>query len=365
VTGVPSSIAPGQRRRIDITVAGLTGSGHDAEIRIEVLTPALAFLNLAGHSWRGGEHMFIRPTEARPDGTFVIRRTLTGIRRGGPVVVAASPVVPTTPREQTEQVIRRLRAGVIPTRRTYDEALAELLRPLGERALPRLAELLTDPELALQAADVLLRDQARGVPLVIAALSDIDASARGTVLSGLSSQLAKDPAFPYRAELRDAVRRLLDAGKRSQIGILTLGILGSSTDLPVLETVHRDESSRMLRDAAEQALARLGSRPHIEHIMTRLGVAVKTSRDAIEFGAAASAAAYAGHREFVPHLCAHLTDGTFTAGEWLLQPARAAAGAIASITGRTPTPETLAEACRVPTRQSIGSTEAGRPIRAN
>jgi hypothetical protein len=30
VTGVPSSIAPGQRRRIDITVAGLTGSGHDA-----------------------------------------------------------------------------------------------------------------------------------------------------------------------------------------------------------------------------------------------------------------------------------------------------------------------------------------------
>ncbi len=101
---------------------------------------------------------FIRVYEVSKDGTYTTKRTLQGIQPG-PIQLLANVIMPLTPHEVVEQV---LRTPGVNLRTTPGQEHAEALKPFGEEMLPLLAEFLTgDFDLSYEALQTMLIDPDR------------------------------------------------------------------------------------------------------------------------------------------------------------------------------------------------------------
>jgi len=243
LSGVPTELANGKFVKMRLVLSGLAGIARDAEIKIENFTPTVVILdrdppiNYFPHNL---EHFFIHPKDVKADGTYVTERSLMGIQHGDPIEIRANLVIPTTPHEAVEQILRtpRINFSKYPGVE-HTEALA----PFGNDMFPLVAEFLTDGELAWAAEDVLLADRAKAAPLVFAAIPKMSGQPLGIAMETYRRWAQEDSAFPYKRELHDAARDLLERGGGGTEAIFALAAVGTGADMPALEKVYQEQKA--------------------------------------------------------------------------------------------------------------------------
>jgi hypothetical protein len=334
--GLPTSFKKGRRYKIQLVVNGLAGIQQNTEIKLEIVTPAMvsieAYPPLAFRP-HDLEYIYIRPEEVGKDGTYTTRRTLQGIQ-SVPIQMLASVVMPLTPHEVVEQILRTPRLNL---RTKPGQEHAEALKPFGEETLPLLAEFLTgDFDLSYEALQTMLIDPDRAAPRVIAAIPRMQGQPQQIAFEVYTNAARDNPAFPHRRELHDAAFSALTRGgylSPNMAAVSALGVVGSELDFPILEQVYQNQSdsksgNALIRNASEAALARLGSQPHIANIKQQLSTVVKNTGDAAVFEQGAKSAVFTGNQDFVPLLCAHLHDPSWDFGDYGDYPSQAAELAI-------------------------------------
>ncbi len=330
--GLPTSFKNGKRYKIQLVVNGLAGIKQNTEIKLEILTPNMvsieAYPPLAFRPHEL-EYIYIRPEEVDKDGTYTTRRTLRGIQ-AVPIQMLANVVMPLTPHEAVEQILRTPHVNL---RTTPWQEHAEALKPFGEETLPLLAEFLTgDFDLSYEALQTMLLDPDRAAPLVLAAIPRMQGQPGEIALEVYTSAARDNPAFPHRRELHDAALGVLARGA-DMAAVNALGVVGSESDFPILEQVYQSQSesksgNALIRNASEAALARLGSQPHIANIKQQLSVVVKNTGDAAVFEQGVRSAVFTGNKDFIPLLCAHLHDPSWDFGDYGDYPSQTAELAI-------------------------------------
>src|SRR5207302_1850613 len=101
-----------------------------------------------------------------------------------------------------------------------------------------------------------------------------------------------------------------------QLALLAVGLTGHKGDFPLLESFYDNKHptpfwSRRLRNAAESALARLGSETHLKNIEGELKNPVPpvlNRKIAQTINEAIDKAAFSNNPRFIPFLCGHLKD---------------------------------------------------------
>jgi hypothetical protein len=120
-----------------------------------------------------------------------------------------------------------------------------------------------------------------------------------------------------------------------RVAVQTLGLLGSTDDIPLLSRLYEQDVQSA---AAEASLARLGSAPHIARIEAVLAAPLPMPfkrGDAHRISEAIKKAEFSQRREFVPLLCRHLDTPGFAESDVILEaPAWDAQSAIAQILGQ-------------------------------
>ena len=355
LTGVPKDLANGKYVKIRLTVTGLAGLDRDAEIRLENLTPTLASIDRdppISYFPHDLEYFFIQPKDVKAGGTYITERSLMGIQYGDPIRLTANLVIPTTPHEAAEQILRTPRKNLS---KFPGVEHAEALAAFGDSEFPLLAEFLTDGELAWAAEDVLFQDRQKAAPLLLAAIPRMGGQPLETAIDLFRHWAEEDAEFPYRRELHDASRAVLQKGE-SVSATYALATTGSDADITLLRTVYERQQKAVgganpvspFIEATEAALARLGSPEQIANIKAGLRTEVKTTADSAVFTRAANQAAFAGREEFVPLLCGHLNDPHWSFGDYGIYPAASAANAINAIRHAKLSPPELAALCAHP-----------------
>jgi hypothetical protein len=350
---LPASFKNGKRYKFQLSVSGLAGIRQNTEIRLEIMTPTLVSIEEdppIRYSPHNLEYIFIRPEDVRKDGTYATRRVLQGIQPGA-VEMQANVIMPLTPHEVVEQILRTPRVDF--SKRPAQEH-AEALKSIGEDPLPLLAEFLTgDFDLAYEALQTMLLDSDRAATLVIAAIPRMNQQPLEIALETYTRSARDNPAFLYRRELRDAALSVLLHGP-SMTAIRALGVVGSESDFPILEQIYRTQSDErsgnpLIRDASEAALARLGSQPHIANIKAQLSVIVKNTGDAAVFEEGARSAMFTDSKDFIPLLCTHLHDRSWDFGDYAESPSGTAELAIDALLHERIYGKELEVACRAAT----------------
>ena len=352
LAGVPAALGNGKHTKMRLTVSGLAGIQRDAEIKIEVLTPTLIDMDPdppISYFPHDREYIFISPKDVKPGGSYVAERSLMGIQYGDPIEITAKLVIPTTPHEAVEQILRTPRKNLS---KYPGVEHAEALAAFGDSEFPLVAEFLTDGELAWEAEYVLFQDRARAAPLLLGAIPRMDGQPLGMALDLFLRWANEDAGFPYRRELHEAARTVL-AQKDSASATYALATTGTEADIPVLEAIYRRQQKTVGESnpaspyliATEAALARLGSAEQIENIKAGLRTVVKTTADSAVFTRAANEAAFAGREEFVPLLCGHLNDPHWWFGDYGIYPGGSAVDAINAIRHSNLPPAEIAAEC--------------------
>jgi hypothetical protein len=314
----------------------LAGIRQNTEIKLKIVTPTVVSIakdppiSFGPHNL---EYIFIRPEDVRKDGTYAAQRTLWGLQQGA-IEMRANVVMPPTPHEVVEQILRTPRVDFS---KMPAQEHAEALKSLGEETPPLLAEFLTGaPDLAYEALQAMLLDPDRAAPLVITAIPGMHGQPKELALDAYTRSARDNPAFPYRRELHDAALSALTPGgylSADVAAVRALGVVGSESDFPILEQVYRSQSDErsgnaIIRDASEAALARLGSQPYIANIKPQLSVVVKNTADAAVFERGAKSAVLTDNKDFIPLLCAHLHDPSWDFGDYGVSPSETAELAI-------------------------------------
>jgi hypothetical protein len=353
LSGLPASFKNGHRSKVQLTVSGLAGIRQNTEIKLEIVTPTLVYIERyppISYFPHYLEYIYIRPEEVGKDGTYTTKRILQGIQPG-PIQMLANLIMPLTPHEAVEQVLRNPRVNFS---KTPAQEHAEALKPFGDETLPLLAEFLTgDFALSYESLQLMLLDPERAAPLVIAAIPRMQGQPQGLALDAYTRSARDNPAFPYRRELHDAAFSVLTPGgylSANMAAVSALGIVGSESDFPILEQVYRSQSeggsgNALVCDASEAALARLGSQPHIANIKAKLTVVVKNTADAAVFESGVRSAVFTDNKDFIPFLCAHLHDPSWDFGDYGVSPASTAELAIYSLLHKRYDGKGLASEC--------------------
>jgi hypothetical protein len=352
LSGVPRDLANGKRVKVLLTVTGLGGLDRDTEIRLENLTPTLASIDPnppLTYFLHNREYFFIQPKDVKAGGTYITERSVMGIQRGDPIRFTANLVIPTAPHEAVEQILRTPRKDLS---KYPGVEHSEALTAFGDAAFPLVAEFLTDGELAWEAEYVLFRDKLKAAPLVFPRIPQMGGQPLSLALGAYLDLAQRDPDFPYKRELHDVSRAVLEKGKLAMDAIFALAVVGTEADMPLLEKIYRGKKEHMttaaaydlVMNAAEAALARMGSAEHIRNIKERLSIVVNTPADAENFNRAANDAVFADNKVFLPELCAHLKDRGWWFGDYGISSASGAAAAVNAI-ARAKTPGERASAC--------------------
>lgn len=356
VSGIPKSDRSYRNDRpstLRVRVSGLAGMEKAIEIRIESLTAALLGTSDMTSFGRAVAYISIDPKDVRRDGAYRTSASADATRPGAMEIVA-SVVIPLTPHDQVAQILRTP-CKEYSTKPEY-HGNAEALKPFGTQALPLLAEFLTDSQLDYPALHLMLLDADRAAPLVMAAIPEMRGQALDVALDTYRNGARDNPGFLYRRELHDAAVAVLAhdqkiSGQENEEAILTLGVVGSDSDMPLLERIYQRNSNSttgvaLVRDVSEAALARLGVPAHIANIKARLRVEVKAPEDVAAFERLARMAAFTDNKEFVPYLCRHLGDPYWDFGDYALIPTVTAAQAIVTLEHKKDSPGIAADICR-------------------
>jgi hypothetical protein len=206
------------------------------------------------------------------------------------------------------------------------------------------AEVLFDDRLANEAAHALLAlDERRGLQLLLESMPK----------SGLSVERIGLVWFlEHQESLGDAVNKPAhDAALRvlgriastatAELAIYTVGMTGSAADFALLErfAVSSSPGGQVLRAASQTALARLGSRPHIEAIKAELAQPLPDNArypQGVRLAQTLRQAALAGKPELVPAICTHLDDPRVVEIDISVDPALLASNALSRILESAP-----------------------------
>lgn len=224
---------------------------------------------------------------------------------------------------------------------------AEKLKPFGESAMWTLETLLTDPELGWQASETMLAlDRDKAAPLIFASMPKSDRNIQFHTFKLYIRLIQNGEKVGCRKEMHDAAVRCLEAETNADAGeqaLYAIGLTGDKSDFPLLkklyENTHQTPTWRAkLRDAAEAALAKLGSQDHISSISTQLSQPIPepfTLEDAISLVASIEKAGFTQNRHFVPLLRRHLkTPEPKPRTDYIVSPAYSAGLALDAILGK-------------------------------
>jgi hypothetical protein len=341
----------GKTGKLKIRVTGLAGVTKAVPIKFEItpqqaglLEPTLKYEYFVSP----GQHAFIEPKEIKPDGSYTTERTVMRIVPG-PMSVSVQLEIPQNLRNVVETVLRtpRHNYSTMP-----EEEHAEDLKAYGDAVFPVLAELMVaeTPDQGYAAYTTLFHEGMKAAPLIIARMPQMNGQPLGMAMDAYTQMALKDPGFPYRQELREAVLQLI-AQKENSGAIEALGKLGTQDDIPLLESIYRatlpgDASTERVRESSNAALARLGVKPNIENLEKELAIPVKEPRDETNFRFATERAIYADRKELVPYLCMHVHDPGWWFGDYGVYPASDAIAAIVAIEHKGMTPDQIEDPCQ-------------------
>lgn len=317
-----------------IIIKGLAGATRDVPVEM------------------GAIPMYVNHEEVPADGVFTTTRTFRTVDGRSPI----SLVIPSNRREEVAAVLRT-------PSRTKTVKLAQqhaaIIKTLDFDAIPVLRELLDDFQLggdaALAAFEV---DEARALPMVLGAIPGVST---GVELIGFDYFISRPEAARVAAstDARAAAHRVLKrilSTSTAELAVYTLGLTGHAEDMPLLEQLagRAGMGTRGLRDAAQAALARLGSRPHLDRIHGDLAhVLTPTTRfdEASIVTRALRQAAFTGKAEMLSDVCTHVDDGRVWDVDISVDPGAAALTALAAIDGGAPVPPPSARRSRADWRR--------------
>jgi len=248
-------------------------------------------------------YIWIRPEQLKRDGNYAARFGLSGIQPGA-LRIQAGVVFPETQLEEVAMVLRQPRKDF---HHTPEEEYAEDLRALPYDTMPVAGRLLNG-ELGFEAAHTLLQlDADRGMPMIFASMSPSDGNVQHVAFSRFLYDYFNGRRR-FAAEAHDAAAKVLEA-EASIEALFVLEITGSDREFPLLEryTKHENKTQRWqdeVRDAADGALARLGSKPHLAKIKQELSqFKGDTFQGAVRLGQILKKAGFAGNPELIDAIC--------------------------------------------------------------
>jgi len=269
------------------------------------------------------------PAQLNPDGGFRAQFELDVFRPG--IRIQARIAFPRTRLEEVALILRQRRKN---QSRWPEEEFAETLRTLPYDPTRELATLLEDYWLGYSAAASLLRlDSHNGLPIILKSQPQFGFK---RFLSDYSSGL-----HLFQTEAYDAAKRVLEArttGVTAIEAIKVLSLTGSDLDFQILERYANlglvpHYLGDQLSDVAEGALARLGSKPHLDKIEQELHEAKKnyTFDEALRLSQILRKAELAGKAELSNAICPHLWSLVNNHTDVILDPAGWAASALQAI----------------------------------
>ncbi len=224
---------------------------------------------------------------------------------------------------------------------------AEKLKPLGDSVMRTLETLLTDPNLGWQASETMLvLDRDKAAPLIFASMPKSDRNIQFHTFQLYIRLIQNGEKVGCLKEMHDAAVRCLEADTNADAGeqaLLAIGLTGDRSDFPLLkklyENTHQTPTWRAkLRNAAEAALAKLGSKDHISNIKVQLSQPIPepfTLEDAVSLVASIEKAGFTKNRDFVSLLRRHLkTTEPKPRTDYIVSPSYSAGLALDAILGK-------------------------------
>jgi hypothetical protein len=306
-----------------VSVRGLTGLQEEVALKLDT------------------NYIFIRPTDVSATGAFQTQFALLGIE-SNVAGMETRLVFPQTPRDEVALILRRPRLS-----RGSDVVVerAQALKALNFDPFPFLEDFLTDYEVGSDAAYAMLAtDEPRALAVLFRTMPASGSNIQRIGFIWFVSHYAKSNGA--NSEARAAAIRVLMAPASSseavELALHTMGLSGSAEDLPLLEQHYRYRNGwsglRRIQDASEAAMARLGSRTHLENIRAELTVVVPeraTPDQAMRLGQVLEKAGFAGQTELLPAVCPHLADPSVTDIDVTWDPKLSAVAALNAIVNQT------------------------------
>jgi hypothetical protein len=323
----------GSVRNLKMTLSPPGDDGSTRELRVSGLTGVVRDVPVD----IAGAHFYIKASEVPADGVLSMRRRFGTADDGDAPLL----VVPESPRDEVAIVLRTpLREAGAPLAQQH----ARDLRMLDFDAVPVAAELLLDDRLGTEAAQALLAlDERRGLRLLFESMpkSGLSVERIGLVwfLEHRESlgDSVNEPA--HGAALRVLAR--IASTATAELALYTVGMTGSAADFALLErfAVSTAPGAVVLRAASQTALARLGSRPHIEAIKAELAAPLPERArysQGVRLAQTLRQAALAGTPELVPAICTHLDDPQVVEIDISVDPGLLASNALSRILESAP-----------------------------
>ena len=306
-----------------VSVKGLSGLQDEAALKLD------------------SNYIFIRPADVTAAGEYQTQFALLGIE-SNVAEMEARLVYPQTPRDEVGLILRRPRLN-----RGSDVVVerAQALKALDYDAFPVLETFLTDYDVGSDAAYAMLAtDERRALSVLFRTMPASGANIQRIGFLWFVSHYAKSNHGD--SEARAAAIRVLMAPASSseavELALHTMGLSGSAEDLPLLEQHYRYRNGwsglRRIQDASEAAMARLGSRPHLDNIRAELTASVPerpTPDQAVRLGQVLEKAGFAGQSELLPAVCQHLADPAVTDIDVTWDPKLSAMAALNAIANQT------------------------------
>jgi hypothetical protein len=324
----PASPEAGRVERA-ITIRGLAGATRDVPIEM------------------GAIPLYVRREEVPTSGVFTTTRTFRTVEGQAPI----SLVIPSSRKEEVEVALRTpSRTAKVKIARQH----ADLITAMPFDAMPIMRELLDDFQLGGEAAFAAFElDEPRALSMVLGAIPNVST---GVELIGLDYFIGRPAAVraatadDARAAAHRVLARILST-TTAELAVYVLGLTGTKDDMPLLEkfAAVNGMGQRGLRDAAEAALGRLGSRPHLDRIHGELArVLTATSRypEAAAVTRALRKAAFTGAFEMVPDVCTHLDDRKVWDVDISVDPGAVSLTSLAAIVDGSPVPPPAARRSR-------------------
>jgi hypothetical protein len=311
------------RATLAVSVKGLAGLQEEAALKLDT------------------NYIFIRPADVNAAGEFHTQFGLLGIE-SNVAEMETRLIFPQTPRDEVGLILRHPRVN-----RGVDVAVerAQALKNLGFDTFPYLADFLPDYEIGSDAAYAMLAsDEPRALSALFRSMPASGANIQRIGFIWFVSHYVGDRApLP---EARTAAMRVLMAPATSsetvELALHTMGLTGSAEDLPLLEQHYRYRNgwsgTLRIQDASEAAMARLGSRPHLENIRAELTAGMPehaTPDQAMRLGQVLEKAGFAGRTELLPAVCPHLADPAITDIDVTWDPKLSAVAAMGAIVNQT------------------------------
>ena len=282
--------------KLTVAVSGLKGLADEVPLKLET------------------NYIFIQPADVDPDGGVQTQVQLLGIE-SNVSEMQAQLVFSQTPRDEVSLILRAPRRD---QRGNGGQERAAALQSLGFDTFPVLESFLADNDLGADAAYAMLAaDEERAMRALFKSMPGSGPNIQHIGLLWYLSHYNPAKKGAAAAEAHAAALRLLaipgSSSETVELALDTIGLSGSAEDLPLLEQRFQSRNfwSLRIQDASEAAMARLGSRPHLENIRGELAKTVPAQlkpEQAVRLTQILDKAGFAARKELLPVVCPHLDD---------------------------------------------------------